>query len=219
MAINKNTNSDYVISTPRNSGSNITLNTDTVYIPGNLTVLGATTSITTENTAIKDNNIVLNDGETGNGVVTLGTTSGIIVARGIAAGGNVQLRWNETTKTWQVSGVKSGSPGDGSEYLNLTTSVGTSALTAVIDGTAPQLGGNLLTNSYGLGSSDSTNTYFAGNLQILYTGSAPTTQGNSTVVYGATPGAGTSGVYVVNGSAANEELITKRRAFGFSLLL
>jgi hypothetical protein len=47
MAIVKNTNANYVINTPRGVSSNITLNSDAVIIPGNLTVLGATTSITT----------------------------------------------------------------------------------------------------------------------------------------------------------------------------
>ena len=42
---------------------------------------------------------------------------------------------------------------------------------------------------------------------------------NSTIVYASTPGAGTSGLYVLNSQTANQELVTKARALGFSLLL
>jgi hypothetical protein len=41
----------------------------------------------------------------------------------------------------------------------------------------------------------------------------------STVFYAADTGAGQAGVFVVNPASTNEELVTKRRAFGFSLLL
>ena len=120
MATIKKTSSNYVIQTPfKNSvgSSNITLDTDTVYITGNLWVRGNTSEIASNTLSITDNIITLNDGETGNGVTALGSTSGIVIDRGTAPGGNVQLRWNETATQWQVSGMKPGYPGDGTQFL------------------------------------------------------------------------------------------------------
>jgi hypothetical protein len=182
-----------------------TIDTTDVIITGNLTVQGSQTAIQTTNTTLKDNIIVLNDGEVGAGV-TLGT-AGIAVARGSLA--NVALRWNEATDKWQITN-------DGTTYLNITAS--TSGIFALIDDTTPVLGGNLNTNSYTL-SSNVGNLKFDGNIQINNTLVAPTAVTGATVVYAATPNAGASGVFVVNGEAVNEELITKKRAFAFSILL
>ena len=182
-----------------------TIDTTDVIITGNLTVQGSQTAIQTTNTSLKDNIIVLNDGEVGAGV-TLGT-AGIAVARGSLA--NVALRWNESTDKWQITN-------DGTTYLNITAS--TSGTFALIDDTAPALGGNLNTNSYTL-SSNVGNLKFNGNIQINNTAVVPTAVTGATVVYAATPNAGASGIFVVNGEAVNEELITKKRAFAFSILL
>lgn len=182
-----------------------TIDTTDVIITGNLTVQGSQTSIQTTNTTLKDNIIVLNAGEVGAGV-TLGT-AGIAVARGSLA--NVALRWNESTDKWQVTN-------DGTTYLNIVSSV--SGTFALIDDTAPALGGNLNTNSYTL-SSNVGNLKFNGNIQINNTAVVPTAVTGATVVYAAAPNAGASGVFVVNGEAVNEELITKKRAFAFSILL
>jgi hypothetical protein len=182
-----------------------TIDTTDVIITGNLTVQGSQTAIQTTNTTLKDNIIVLNDGEVGAGV-TLGT-AGIAVARGSLA--NVALRWNEAVDKWQVTN-------DGTTYSNLVAS--STGLTAIIEDTAPALGGNLNTNSYTL-SSNVGNLKFNGNIQINNTLVVPTAITGATVVYAAAPNSGASGVYVVNGEAVNEELITKKRAFAFSILL
>ena len=182
-----------------------TIDTTDVIITGNLTVQGSQTAIQTTNTTLKDNIIVLNDGEVGAGV-TLGT-AGIAVARGSLA--NVALRWNEAVDKWQVTN-------DGTTYSNLVAS--STGLTAIIEDTAPALGGNLNTNSWTI-SSNVGNVKFGGNIQINNTAVAPTAVTGATVVYAATPNSGASGVYVVNGEAVNEELITKKRAFAFSILL
>jgi hypothetical protein len=100
----------------------------------------------------------------------------------------------------------------------MSTTTSSSGLTAVIDDSAPVLGGNLNTNSFTIASNVG-NLKFDGNIQINNTAVAPTAVTGTTVVYAATPSAGTSGVYVVNGEAVNEELITKKRAFAFSILL
>jgi hypothetical protein len=148
-------------------------------------------------------------------VSTLGTTAGIEIDRGIAPGGNVQLIWNEPYKTWQVSGVVPGSLGDGTQYSNIATS--STGGTNVFDDKAPVLGGNLNSNGYTIYAN--TNIILSGNLQVNNTLTAPTAVTNTTVLYAQNPGAGQAGLFVVNPASTNEELVTKRRAFGFSLIL
>ncbi len=75
-----------------------TSNFNNVVVAGNLTVQGTTTSIDTANTTIKDNVIVLNNGEIGAGVTL--TTSGIEIDRGSLA--NVTFVWNETVDKWTI---------------------------------------------------------------------------------------------------------------------
>ena len=97
-----------------------TLDTSEVIITGNLTVQGVQTSLETTNSTLKDNIIVLNDGEAGAGV-TLGT-SGILIDRGSST--DVALRWTEANGgSWQVTS-------DGTNYANIATSV-SSGITAV----------------------------------------------------------------------------------------
>jgi hypothetical protein len=182
-----------------------TIDTTDVIITGNLTVQGTQSALETTNTTLKDNIIVLNDGETGAGV-TLGT-AGVLINRGSSA--NVAIRWNESIDRWEITN-------DGSTYSVINSS--TSGNFALIEDSNPVLGGNLNTSTYTL-SSNVGNLKFDGNIQINNTAVAPTAVTGATVVYAGTPDAGTSGVYIVNGSATNEELITKKRAFAFSILL
>ena len=173
-------------------------------IKGNLVVEGVQTSVTSTDTYITDKLINLNNGETGSGVGPAGTGSaGLVVNRGSLA--NVVLRWYEPYQKWQITN-------DGSVYANIATIGNRSYLTAVIEDPAPALGGNLNVNGQTI-SSNVGNINFTGNLQIN------NADGNATVVYAASPAAGVSGVYVVNGAAANQELVTKTRAFGYSLIL
>lgn len=69
------------------SGGSITLDTGTetgeVVVTGDLRVLGNTTTVNSENLSIRDNLIILNQGETGAGV-TLGT-AGVQIDRGTAS--------------------------------------------------------------------------------------------------------------------------------------
>jgi hypothetical protein len=223
MATIKRTSGNLIIQTPTRTGvnANITLDTDFVYITGNLNVRGNTTVINSNTQTITDNILTLNSGETGNGVSTLGTTSGIEIDRGIAPGGNVQIIWNESTSTWQVSGMAPGAPGDGSQYLNIATTTGGSAISAVVEDPNPVLGGNLNVNDFAIYANVTANTYVAiqGVMSIINANITPNINSGTTVFYANTAGAGTAGLYVVNDQATNEELVTKRRAFGFSLIL
>ena len=223
MASVKQFNGNLVIQTPVKTGTNanITLDTDFVIITGNLNVRGNTTIINSNTQTITDNIITLNQGETGNGVSTLGTTSGIEIDRGTAQGGNVQLIWNESFKTWQVSGVVSGSPGDGTQYSNIATTSGAGAISSVFDDKNPVLGGNLNVNNFTIYANVAAGTYVTlqGALNLKSANVTPTAAVGSTIFYASDTGAGQAGVFVVNPASTNEELVTKRRAFGFSLLL
>jgi len=199
MATVKRFNTTYTIDGPQ------------TIIKGNLVVQGAQTSVTSTDTYITDKLINLNNGETGSGVGPAGTGSaGLVVNRGTLA--NVVLRWYEPYQKWQITN-------DGSVYANIAVSSGNKTyLTAVIEDPAPALGGNLNVNGQNI-TSNIGNINFTGNLQINNSPTPPTAAANATVVYSSTPAAGTSGVYVVNGAAANQELVTKTRAFGYSLIL
>lgn len=203
MSIVKRTNANYTLDA---SGNDITLTSSQVVVTGNLVVQGATTSISTTNTEIEDNLLRLNIGETGAGV-TLGF-SGIGVERGTEP--DVAFIWNEEVDKWQITT-------DGTTFANLVTSTGSGSF-ALVDDVAPTLGGNLNTNGWTIYANVG-HVKLGGNIQLNNTLIAPAQVANATVIYSATPGAGTSGIYVVNESAVNQELVTKTRAFGFSLIL
>lgn len=80
-----------------------------VTVDGNLTVNGTTTTLNTETVSIEDNIIVLN----GNWTASPSANAGIEVERGTSV--NTQLRWNETTDTWQITE-------DGTNYYDIATS-------------------------------------------------------------------------------------------------
>lgn len=106
----KTTSGDYEIIPDNGNG--------TVIITGNLTVSGTQTTVNTTDTNITDNTIILNDGETGDGV-TLGT-AGIQVDRGTPDGSTLNdtanWNWNETDDVWEgklgtaYSVLRAGSP-------------------------------------------------------------------------------------------------------------
>ena len=95
-------------------------------VSGDLTVSGTTTVVDTDNTSIKDNIILLNSGETGNGVSDGTGTSGIEIERGTATN-NATLLFNDNGDYWSTDN------GSGTSYrlpeLAITTAV-TSSLAA-----------------------------------------------------------------------------------------
>ena len=181
------------MATVKNFNTSYTLQGPAVTITGNLTVLGNTTTVTSNNITLTDNIIILNNGETAAGVSK--GNAGILINRGslIAA----QLLWNQLAgNVWQITD-------NNGNFGNILTNPLTS---------------NISTSTFAI--SGTPNVVFSSNLQLNNVDTAPASAiTNATLVYGATPGGGTSGLYVLNGSAANEELVTKRRAFGFSLIL
>jgi hypothetical protein len=199
MATVKRVNTTYTIKTPE------------VIVEGNLTVKGTQTSVESVNTVITDRIITLNNGELGAGVGGVSPDfAGIEVDRGSLD--TVNLRWNELTDQWQVTN-------NGTTWANIVGS--STGITRLYEDSNPTLSANLKVYGQTIVAGLADNIKFDGNLQINNTLTQPsaTPVTNATVVYAATPAAGKAGLYVVNSSAIKEELITKTRAFGFSLIL
>lgn len=96
---------DYNIVTDDGTSGNVLIDTDTVTINGNLNVVGTQTTVSSTDTAIADNKIILNNGETTNGVSA--GTAGIEIDRGISADGSTAndhafFQWNETNDLFEA---------------------------------------------------------------------------------------------------------------------
>jgi hypothetical protein len=184
------------------------MDTSLVTVTGNLIVLGSQSALSTTNTTIFDNIITLNAGLSPSVAPTL--NAGIEVDRGTLA--NVQLRWNETVKSWQVTS-------DGSTYANIATTAGTgSALTTISQDTAPVLGGNLDVQNYQIYSSTSNYIRLNDNVAIATTTVAPPTLPGNVVVYASASGGSQSGVYVNNGVDPVSELTTQTAALKYAII-
>jgi len=65
-----------------------------------------------------------------------------------------------------------------------------------------------------------TSAIIASNVALSYTGGVvPDTIASTTIIYGDTVNAGRTGVYIVSGEVAGDELVSKKRALGLSLIL
>ena len=209
-----------------------------IILDGNVQITGSSTAVDVITSIISDTTITLNAGETGAGVSTIASTAGIIVDRGSLP--DVDLRWNETTDTWQITT-------DGTTYSDIVTG---SASAAGVEGsvqynTAGGLDGeagftydaasNLLyVSNVVVGNNEITTSNTNGNLTISanatgtinvtnvtalnYQGSTPSSTASKTKFYAATPGAGDSGLYFVNTVASNE-LISKNKALMMALIM
>jgi hypothetical protein len=83
------------------------------------------------------------------------------------------------------------------------------------------LGANLNVNSYTIYANVGATSYVTvqGAFNMKYANVVYTAATGSVVLNAAAEGAGQTGLYVTNPASTNEELVTKRRAFGFSLIL
>lgn len=213
MASVQNLNTDLLISNKVNPAADITLATRTVFIDGNLTVGGNTTTVTKVEMEVSDNIITLNKGGGGASGVVLGT-AGIEVDRKNSTGtglANVAIRWNETYDKWQITN-------DGTLYGNITTSSGAAAV-AIVDDLNPQLGGNLDVLARSIFSSNTSVVTFDSNLAIQNTAVVPSAIAGYNVVYTQAPNSGGSGIYVTNTTNTNRELASTRKAIVYSLVL
>ena len=229
MAEIKRVNDQYTITAP------------SILLDGNVQITGSSTTVDVITSVISDTSITLNSGETGAGVSTLGTTAQIIIDRGSLPA--VELRWNESTGSWQTTT-------DGSTYEDIITGTGGFATAAGDPGqiqynNAGFLGAeanlnydaaaNLLyVGNIAVGNGSVSNVGTNGNLSLSangtgtinlssvaaidYQGSTPGSTASKTKLYAATPGAGTAGLYFVN-TVDSGELISKKRAIMFGLVM
>jgi len=190
-----------------------------IYLYGNVWVIGTWANVKSVDTLIDDNIVSLSANTTGIPVLN----SGIEVIRGDYC--TVGLRWTEAVDRWQLTD-------DCYHWANI--------MIRVEDDPDPHLGGNLYTTgvyhsntNWEIRSLAPHNIVFSPGwdgaspttaFQINHnppTASLPTTVANATVLYFAEPQAGRSGVYVAGHLPcnSNDELITKRKAVAYSLLL
>lgn len=194
----------------------ITLASDTT-VGGNLTITGTTTTISATQTEIKDRVILLNDGESGAGVT--GRYSGLEIDRGSAS--NAFIVFDENDDVFKIS------TDNGSSYNTILTGVG-AGLTAVLQDTTPQLGGDLDINSFNIVSAQSNEDIqlvpngtgrvtVASALKLNDLASAPTGATGATLLYADTAAGGGTGVYFVDGSTS-DELVSKSKAIVYGLI-
>lgn len=184
-----------------------------VTINGNLSVRGTTTTINSEELSVADNFITLNSDVLP--VTVPSEDAGIVVNRGAEA--NVSIRWNETVDQWQMTK-------DGSTFSNIASVVNGSYLSAVVEDLDPHLGGNLVTNGWAVTSTSSitiaptTDLLVSSPLRLTEVTTPPALIAGESIIYAAPSTGGGTGVYVASGVAANEELVSKKKAIVFSLL-
>jgi len=186
--------------------SNVVVNSHTLVVNGNLNVAGSTTVVNSTNTEIADRIITLNQGEPNDGVT--GVYSGIEIDRGGLA--KTSIRWNEATTRWELTT-------DGSTFSPIIS--GFTGITAVIEDTAPQLGGNLDVLSQSIFSSTTQVIKHDTNVAIKNSAIAPSTLSGYNTVYAQTPSSGGSGLFITNTTNQQQELVTKTKAIVFALIM
>jgi hypothetical protein len=195
---------------------NINLASNTI-ITGDLTVSGTTTTVSSTNTDIADRVITLNDGESGAGVT--GRYSGLEIDRG--SSDNAFIVFDENDDVFKIS------TDNGSSYDPILTGVGV-GLTAVLQDTTPQLGGDLDINSFNIVSAQSNEDIqlvpngtgrvtIASALKLNDLASAPASATGATLLYADTAAGGGTGVYFVDGSTS-DELVSKSKAIVYGLI-
>ena len=177
-------------------------------IHGNLLVIGKQTNIGSIETIVSDNIITLAANVTSGEPVL---NAGIEVRRGDEP--TVSLRWNEEVDRWQVTS-------DGSFFSNI--------MIKVEDDPDPHLGGHLNVNGYNIRSRPNENIVFEpgfdfdgvrGGLQLAIVQNNVIAVPDAVIITAKEPNNGKTGLYVTNTVSDNEELITKRKAVVYSLVL
>lgn len=206
MAIVKKLSTDYDVTV---LNANLAITARRVTINGNLDVIGSTTQVGTIDTFIYDNFITLAAGQPGGPTLT----AGIEVERGTDP--KVGIRWNEAAGTW--------------EYTNDGTVWRAFSGTKLIEDINPNLGGNLIVNNFTITSNPGDDVVIVAGpggdlvlgpvIRLPYINFDPEPKAGHSTIYAKPTSAGSTGFYVSNDRAVGEELITKRKAFVYSLIL
>jgi hypothetical protein len=212
MPTTKRVDGDYSIYTTVDGANvytgNINMTTDTVKINGNLDVGGNVTYINVTELNIRDPFILLNSSNTG----TYSSNSGILThtSNTTFAG----LRYDNSIGYWQTSN-STGNSGNTGSWFTITTGGPIGGANTQIQfnddgqfGATANLTFDKATNNFSL-----QGQMVWGNLAA-----SPTAVSNSVVMYHSTVGEGDTGMYVKDANT-DQELITKRKAVFYSLIL
>ena len=129
---------------------------------------------------VEDNIIVLNSGVTGEPSLN----SGISIERGTSA--NAEIRWNETTDTWQISS-------DSNNYSNVASGSFVANVTAGTGVTISNAGGEAANPTFAIGQSVATNA------EVTFAGVKATSVVEALTI-SATAANGTTAINVSNGT-------------------
>jgi|688.fasta_scaffold593249_2 hypothetical protein len=172
-----------------------------VTINGNLVVVGTSTQVESVNTFVTDSFITLAAGQ--GGLVN----AGIEIDRGTNP--PVGLRWNATSEKWQ--------------YTNDGILWKTFSITVVEEDKAPRLGGNLFVqdsngNDFWITHNPGKDVTIGPVIRLPQITSDPGPKTGFSTIYAKATKAGDTGFYVANERVDKAELITKRKAFIFSII-
>lgn len=204
---------------------NVTFNTDTVIINGNLDVNGGITYIDTTELNIFDPFISLNNSNT----ASFSSNGGVLVHK--TSDDYAGIRYNNTDAQWEVS-VSTGNTGTTGTWLPLATAgtatgnVSTGSATqlayyqsngsTVVETTAnlTWVGNSVLTV---IGNVKSTNYLVDNTLYLKTTSSSVASLDGNIVVAAANASQGGTGLYI-NNTSATDELVSKTKARKFAIL-
>jgi hypothetical protein len=196
MSTVKRTAGDYTITTVDGS---LYVNTQNFTIDGNLIVTHSIANVEAINNYVYENYITLQAGNSGGPILD----AGIVVDRGVTGIDPPALRWHEATQQWE---------------LNDTTGWSNFGHTTVYQDKTPKLGGNLDVNGYHIWSSKG-NVTFDSIIRIQQITSDPAPSSGYSTIYAKAADDGNTGLYISNEKKVAEELITKRKALLYSLIL
>jgi hypothetical protein len=182
-----------------------------VDIAGNLNVGGNVTYINVEELNIRDPFILLNSSNTG----TYASNSGILTHKTSTTFAG--LRYDNLSGEWQIS-IDTNVYGNSGSWGNLVT--GSVVRNAAGSNTQVQFntGGNFDASANLVFDKSINQLALQGHAVFGNLGAAPTAVANSVALYHNTVGAGETGLYALD-DARNEELISKRKAVVYSLIL
>lgn len=184
-----------------------TPNNAEVVINGNLRIQGTTTTVDKETLQIADNFVVLNSNVIDAPLPSPDGDGGMVINRGTSP--DVAIQWSETAGKWQLTN-------DGTNYYNISTQIGGAYLSAVVEDPNPELGGDLNVSTFSITSP--TTVKVEAPIRLAEVATAPAVEPGYSIVYAAPTEGGGSGVFVASGAAANEELVSKKKAIIFSLI-
>jgi len=196
MAVIKRINSDYNLTA---LSSNVDVTATTVTINGNLVVVGTSSKVESVDTFIYDNFITLAAGQAGGPNLD----AGIEIDRGALP--KVGLRWHESTTEWQYTI-------DGTLWNAFSRTI------VELDKN-PKLGGNLIVNGFMITADPGEAVEIGPIVRLPQITTDPVPKAGYSTIYAKATKEGDTGFFVANEKVQGNELITKRKAFVYSLIL